>query len=140
MYMNQTLHQKNNIIIKKDMNTKIYKVQLCDGVHNNYYYAASDINAIFERKFNYIEKSVELLNDEFIGTCDETKHKLFYVSLTSGRSLYIIANDMKEAYDLLCDNIGNEIQCFVSIVYVAPIQYVKSFRELDNEIETMRIG
>ena len=122
------------------MNTKIYKVQLCDGVHNNYYYAASDINAIFERKFNYIEKSVELLNDEFIGTCDETKHKLFYVSLTSGLSLYIIANDMKEAYDLLCDNIGNEIQFFVSIVYVAPIQYVKSFRELDNEIETMRIG
>ena len=140
MYMNQTLRQKNNIIIKKDMNTKIYKVQLCDGVHNNYYYEASDINAIFERKFNYIEKSVELLNDEFIGTCDETQHKLFYVSLTSGRSLYIIANDMKEAYDLLCDNIGNEIQCFISIVYVAPIQYVKSFRELDNEIETMRIG
>ena len=38
------------------MNTKIYKVQLCDGGHNDYYYAASDINAIFERKFNYIEK------------------------------------------------------------------------------------
>ena len=31
------------------MNTKIYKVQLCDRVHNNYYYAASDINAIFEK-------------------------------------------------------------------------------------------
>ena len=30
------------------MNTKIYKVQLCDGGHNDYYYAASDINAIFE--------------------------------------------------------------------------------------------
>ena len=56
------------------MNTKIYKVQLCDGGHNDYYYAASDINAIFERKFNYIEKSVELLNDEFIGTCDDSKH------------------------------------------------------------------
>ena len=122
------------------MNTKIYKVQLCDRVHNNYYYAASDINAIFERKFNYIEKSVELLNDEFIGTCDDSKHKLFYVSLTSGRSLYIIANDMKEAYKLLCDNIGNEIQLFDSIVYIAPIQYVKSFRELDNEFDTMRIG
>ena len=40
------------------MNTKIYKVQLCDGGHNDYYYAASDINAIFERKFNYIEKSI----------------------------------------------------------------------------------
>ena len=122
------------------MKTKIYKVQLCDGGHNDYYYAASDINAIFERKFNYKEKSVELLNDEFIGTCDETKHKLFYVSLTSGRSLYIIANDMKEAYDLLCDNIGDEIKFFDSIVYIAPIQYVKSFRELDNEFETMRIG
>ena len=31
------------------MNTKIYKVQLCDGGHNDYYYAASDINAIFEK-------------------------------------------------------------------------------------------
>ena len=47
---------------------------------------------------------------------------------------------MKEAYKLLCDNIENEIQFFDSIVYIAPIQYVKSFRELDNEIETMRIG
>ena len=64
------------------MNTKIYKVQLCDGGHNDYYYAASDINAIFERKFNYKEKSVELLNDEFIGACDEKNKKLFYVSLT----------------------------------------------------------
>ena len=122
------------------MNTKIYKVQLRDRVHNNYYYSDSDINAIFERKFNYIEKSVELLNDEFIGTCDDSKHKLFYVSLTSGRSLYIIANDMKEAYKLLCDNIGDEIKFFDSIVYIAPIQYVKSFMELDNEFETMRIG
>ena len=122
------------------MNTKIYKVQLCDGGHNDYYYAASDINAIFERKFNYKEKSVELLNDEFIGTFDESKQKLFYVSLTAGRSLYVIANDMKEAYNLLCDNIGDEIQFFDSIVYIAPIQYVKSFRELDNEFETMRIG
>ena len=122
------------------MNTKIYKVQLCDGGHNDYYYAASDINAIFERKFNYKEKSVELLNDEFIGTCDDSKHKLFYASLTSGRSLYVIANDMKEAYNLLCDNIGDEIKFFDSIVYIAPIQYVKSFRELDNEFETMRIG
>ena len=90
------------------MNTKIYKVQLCDGGHNDYYYAASDVNAIFERKFNYKEKSVELLNDEFIGTFDESKQKLFYVSLTAGRSLYVIANDMKEAYNLLCDNIGDE--------------------------------
>ena len=122
------------------MNTKIYKVQLCDGGHNDYYYAASDVNAIFERKFNYREKSVELLNDEFIGTCDGSKHKLFYVSLASGRSLYIIANDMKEAYNLLCDNIGDEIQFFNGIAYIAPIQYVKSFRELDNEFETMRIG
>ena len=122
------------------MNTKIYKVQLCDGGHNDYYYAASDINAIFERKFNYKEKSVELIADEFIGTCDDSKHKLFYVSLTSGRSLYIIANDMKEAYNLLCDNIGDEIKFFDSIVYIAPIQYVKSFMELDNEFETMRIG
>ena len=125
------------------MNTKIYKVQLCDGGHNDYHYAASDINAIFERKFNYKEKSVELLNDEFIGTFDESKQKLFYVSLTSmtsRRPLYIIANDMKEAYKLLCDNIGDEIQFFDSIVYIAPIQYVKSFRELDNEFETMRIG
>ena len=39
------------------MNTKIYKVQLCDGGHNDYYYAASDVNAIFERKFNYKEKN-----------------------------------------------------------------------------------
>ena len=125
------------------MNTKIYKVQLCDGGHNDYYYAASDINAIFERKFNYKEKSVELIADEFIGTCDDPKQKLFYVSLTSmtsRRPLYIIANDMKEAYKLLCDNIGDEIQFFDSIVYIAPIQYVKSFRELDNEFETMRIG
>ena len=125
------------------MNTKIYKVQLCDGGHNDYYYAASDINAIFERKFNYKEKSVELIADEFIGTCDGSKQKLFYVSLTSMKSrrpLYIIANDMKEAYNLLCDNIGDEIQFFDSIVYIAPIQYVKSFRELDNEFETMRIG
>ena len=122
------------------MNTKIYKVQLCDGEHNDYYYAASDINAIFERKFNYKEKSVELLNDEFIGTYDDSKHKLFYVSLTARRSLYVIANDMKEAYNLLCDNIGDEIKFFDSIVYIAPIQYVKSFRELDNEFETMRIG
>lgn len=125
------------------MNTKIYKVQLCDGGHNDYYYAASDINAIFERKFNYIEKSVELIADEFIGICDGPKQKLFYVSLTSmtsRRPLYIIANDMKEAYNLLCDNIGDEIQFFDSIVYIAPIQYVKSFRELDNEFETMRIG
>lgn len=126
------------------MNTKIYKVQLCDGGHNDYYYAASDINAIFERKFNYKEKSVELLNDEFIGTFDgqkqKQKQKLFYVLLSSGRSLYVIANDMKEAYNLLCDNIGDEIQFFNSIVRIAPIQYVKSFRELDNEFETMRIG
>ena len=122
------------------MNTKIYKVQLCDEGHNDYYYAASDINAIFERKFNYIEKSVELIADEFIGTCDDPNQKLFYVSLTSGRSLYIIANDMKDAYNLLCDNIGNEIKFFDSIVRIAPIQYVKSFRELDNEFETMRIG
>ena len=122
------------------MNTKIYKVQLCNGTNDAYYYAASDINAIFERKFNYREKSVELLNDEFIGTCDGSKHKLFYVSLASGRSLYIIANDMKEAYNLLCDNIGDEIQFFNGIAYIAPIQYVKSFRELDNEFETMRIG
>ena len=122
------------------MNTKIYKVQLCDGQYNYYYYAASDINAIFERKFNYREKSVELLNDEFIGTCDDPNQKLFYVSLTSRRPLYIIANDMKEAYKLLCDNIGDEIQFFDSIVYIAPIQYVKSFMELDNEFETMRIG
>ena len=125
------------------MNTKIYKVQLCDVGHNDYYYAASDINAIFERKFNYKEKSVELIADEFIGTCDSPKQKLFYVSLTSmtsRRPLYIIANDMKEAYNLLCDNIGDEIQFFDSIVYIAPIQYVKSFRELDNEFETMRIG
>ena len=122
------------------MNTKIYKVQLCDGGHNDYYYAASDINAIFERKFNYKEKSVELLNDEFIGTFDGPKQKLFYVSLTAGRSLYVIANDMKEAYNLLCDNIGDEIKFFDSIVRIAPIQYVKSFRELDNEFETMRIG
>lgn len=122
------------------MNTKIYKVQLCDGGHNDYYYAASDINAIFERKFNYKEKSVELLNDEFIGTCDGQNQKLFYVLLSSGRSLYVIANDMKEAYNLLCDNIGDEIQFFNSIVRIAPIQYVKSFSELDNEFETMRIG
>ena len=122
------------------MNTKIYKVQLCDGGHNDYYYAASDINAIFERKFNYKEKSVELLNDEFIGTCDGPKQKLFYVSLTSGRSLYVIANDMKDAYKLLCDNIGDEIKFFNGIARIAPIQYVKSFRELDNEFETMRIG
>lgn len=122
------------------MNTKIYKVQLCDGGHNDYYYAASDINAIFERKFNYKEKSVELLDDEFISTCDDSKHKLFYAVLSSGRSLYVIANDMKEAYNLLCDNIGDEIKFFDSIVYIAPIQYVKSFRELDNEFETMRIG
>ena len=47
---------------------------------------------------------------------------------------------MKEAYNLLCDNIGDEIKLFDSIVYIAPIQYVKSFRELDNEFETMRIG
>ena len=92
------------------MNTKIYKVQLCDGGHNDYYYAASDINAIFERKFNYKEKSVELLSDEFIGTFDGPKQKLFYASLTSGRSLYVIANDMKEAYNLLCDNVGDEIK------------------------------
>ena len=122
------------------MNTKIYKVQLCDGGHNDYYYAASDINAIFERKFNYKEKSVELIADEFIGTCDDPNQKLFYVSLTSGRSLYVIANDMKEAYNLLCDNIGDEIKFFDSIVRIAPIQYVKSFRELDNEFVTMRIG
>ena len=122
------------------MNTKIYKVQLCDGEHNDYYYAASDINAIFERKFNYKEKSVELLNDEFIGTFDGQKQKLFYALLSTGRSLYIIANDMKEAYKLLCDNIGDEIKFFNSIVRIAPIQYVKSFRELDNEFETMRIG
>ena len=67
MYIHQTLHQKKHIIIKKDMNnemnTKIYKVQLCNGTNDAYYYAASDINAIFERKFNYKEKSVELLND-----------------------------------------------------------------------------
>ena len=122
------------------MNTKIYKVQLCDGGHNDYYYAASDINAIFERKFNYKGKSVELLNDEFIGTCDGQNQKLFYVLLSSGRSLYVIANDMKEAYNLLCDNIGDEIKFFNSIVRIAPIQYVKSFRELDNEFETMGIG
>ena len=126
------------------MNTKIYKVQLCEGGHNDYYYAASDINAIFERKFNYKEKSVELLNDEFIGTFDgqkqKQKQKLFYVLLSSGRSLYVIVNDMKEAYNLLCDNIRDEIKFFDSIVYIAPIQYVKSFRELDNEFETMRIG
>ena len=122
------------------MNTKIYKVQLCDGGHNDYYYAASDINAIFLFLFNYKEKSVELLSDEFIGTFDGPKQKLFYASLTSGRSLYVIANDMKEAYNLLCDNIGDEIKFFDSIVYIAPIQYVKSFMELENEFETMRIG
>ena len=124
------------------MNKKIYKVQLYDGTNNNHYYVASDINAIFERKFNYREKSVELLDNEFIGTCDEHDRdkKLFYTTLTSESSFYIIANDMKEAYNMLCIDIGDRIRFFNGIDYIAPIQYVRSFREIDDEVEDMRIG
>ena len=48
----------------------------------------------------------------------------------------IVNKDVEEALS----NIGDEIKFFDSIVYIAPIQYVKSFMELDNEFETMRIG
>ena len=124
------------------MNKKIYKVQLYDGTNNNHYYVASDINAIFERKFNYKEQSVELIDDEFIGTCDENERdkKLFYATLTSESSFYIIANDMKEAYKLLHTFINDRIRFFNSIDYIAPVQYVRSFREIDDEVEAMRIG
>ena len=69
-----------------------------------------------------------------------TDKKLFYVTLTSESSFYIVANDMKEAYKLLCVDIGDRIKFFNSIDYIAPIQYVKSFREIDSEVEAMRIG
>lgn len=122
-------------------NKCLYRVQMCNNL-DSYYYIASDINAIFECKFDYKEKSVEMLDNEFIGTCDEYERdkKLFYVTLTSESSFYIVANDMKEAYKLLCVDIGDRIKFFNSIDYIAPIQYVKSFREIDSEVEAMRIG
>lgn len=124
---------------------KIYKVQFYDGTANNHYYVASDINAIFELKFDYKEKSaksVELLDGEFIGTCDENDRdkKLFYATLSTDSSFYIIANDMKDAYKLLYVNIGDMIKFFNSIDYIAPIRYIRSFMEIDNEVESMRIG
>ena len=121
-------------------NKCLYRVQI--SLPANYYYLASDIDAIFERKFDYKTKSVELLDDEFIGTCDEQDRdkKLFYATLTSESSFYIIANDMKEAYKLLCVDIGDRIIFFNSIDYIAPVQYIRSFREIDDEVEAMRIG
>ena len=124
------------------MNKKIYKVQFYDGTNNNHYYVVSDINAIFERKFDYKEKIVELLDDKFIGTCEEHEHdkKLFYVTLSSDDSFYIIANNMKDAYKLLCINVGDYIRFFNSIEYIAPIQYIRSFNEIHDDIESLRIG
>lgn len=125
------------------MNKKVclYRVQICNSP-NSYYYLASDINAIFERKFDYYLKSVEFLDDELIGICNEhdKDKKLFYVTLTSESSFYIVANDMKEAYKLLHGEIESRI-CFLNTIdYIAPVQYVKSFQEMDNEVEAMRIG
>lgn len=122
-------------------NKCLYRLQICN-VTNSYYYLATDINAIFERKFDYKTKSVELLDDKFIGTCDEhdKDKKLFYASLTSESSFYIVANDMKEAYKLLYVDIGDRIRFFNSIDYIAPVQYVKSYDELNEEIENIRIG
>ena len=119
----------------------LYRLQLCNST-DSYYYLASDIDAIFERKFDYKPKSIELIDDEFIGTCDEydKDKKLFYASLTTESIFYIIANDMKEAYKLLRSKICDRIRFFNNIEYIAPIQYVKSFREIDDEVEAMRIG
>ena len=50
------------------------------------------------------------------------------------------ANDMKEAYKLLYVDIGDRIRFFNSIDYIAPVQYVRSFMEIDDEVEAMRIG
>lgn len=121
---------------------KIYKVQLYDGTDNNHYYAVSDINAIFERKFNYDIKNVLLISNTFIGSCNdiEKNKKLYRISISNNKTYFIVATDIKEAYKSAYVSIGGDIVYLNSIEYIAPIKYIKSFVEIDNEVEDMRIG
>lgn len=125
------------------MNNKVclYKVQICNST-NSYYYLATDINAIFERKFDYKTKSVELLGDDFISDgseCIENKN-LFMLSLSTQSYIWIIAKDMKDAYKIIYDKMPERIRFFYILEYIAPVQYVKSYDELNEEIENIRIG
>lgn len=121
---------------------KIYKVQLYDGTDNNYYYVVSDINAIFERKFNYDIKNVLLISNTFIGSCNdiEKNKKLYRISISNNKTYFIVATDIKLAYNSAYISIGGDMAYLNSIEYIAPIRYIRSFNEIDNEVEAMRIG
>lgn len=121
---------------------KIYKVQLYDGTDNNHYYVVSDINAIFERKFNYDIKNVLLISDTFIGSCNdiEKNKKLYRISISHNKTYFVIGTDIKEAYKSAYVSIGCDMAYLNSIEYIAPIHYIKSLYEISDEIEDMRIG
>lgn len=121
---------------------KIYKVQLYDGTDNNYYYVVSDINAIFERKFNYDIKNVLLISNTFIGSCNdiEKNKKLYRISISNDKTYFIIATDIKEAYKSAYVSVVGSMDYLNSIEYIAPIKYIKSWSEIDDDIENMRIG
>lgn len=131
-------------------NTRIYSVNLF-GTPDTYYYLASDVNAIFERRFNERVESVTLVDSLFKtyeGFNDyDTNCYLFIIDYEliydkiRDRRKYVIAPTMKEAFETVSKEIvGKEKIVLINCQCIAPINYIKSFRELDDEVEAIRIG
>ena len=130
--------------------TRIYRVELF-GSPDSVYYMASDINAVFERGYHQRVKRVELVSSLFEVYNDfndkDTNCFLFDVDYTltydkiRDRSTFIIAPTMKDAYNVIYNKKEPKENLVIqNIVCVAPINYVKSYREMDDEVEAMRIG
>ena len=130
--------------------TRIYKVELY-GSPDSIYYLASDINAIFERKFNQRIQNIELVSSLFSYPDDfndnDTDYYLFYIDYeflydkSRNFSKYVVAPTMRDAYNIVYNTKHpKESMVMYSCQCIATINYIKSFDEIDAETEMMRIG
>lgn len=137
--------------MKKD--TRIYEVHLST-YPVLYYFMASDVRAIFEKKFDINIESIELITsifdvyDDFYdndGSCF-----LFHMHYNvvndkvSERDTYVIAPSMNDAYKTIYNKEkSNDEKCNIVLMNasrIAPINYIKSKEEIEMEIELSRIG